>query len=104
MTRRVDLAWEALVAETRANPHYERGAINKALQGIRAAAFHEGLLEDDLHVEIRLRAEMYRQRWPNIELTPGALAKHWYRVAAPRELRTEQQITLERLKMEAGDV
>jgi len=91
------------VEETRANPYYERGAINKALQGIRAAAFHEGLLEEDVHVEIRLRAEMYRDRWPTVELTPGALAKHWYRVAAPRDRQTEQQRTLERLKREAAD-
>jgi hypothetical protein len=33
--------------------------------------------------DIRLRAEMYRRRWPNIELTSNALAKWWAKVGSP---------------------
>lgn len=34
--------------------------------------------------EIRLRAGRYRTAWPNVELTPAALLKHWSRFAEAR--------------------
>ena len=61
MTRERDLAWEALVRETAANPAMERGQINVALKAIREAAFTEGLMEDGLPEEIGLRAQAYRE-------------------------------------------
>ena len=74
--RQRDLAWEALVRETSANPAMERGQLNTALRAIREAAFSEGLTEDGLPEEIRLRADAYRRMWPMLTLTPTALAKH----------------------------
>ena len=98
MTDDRDLSWEALVRETHANPAMERGKLNSALKGIRAAALTEGLSEDSLPEEIRLRAQAYRDRWPQLTLTPNALAVHWFRVIAPvAEARTAQQIELDKL-------
>jgi hypothetical protein len=75
-----DLAWEALVKETAANPAIERGQLNVALKAIREAAYSEGLTEDGVPEEIRLRCQAYRDTFPGITLTPLALAKHWFRV------------------------
>ena len=69
-TRERDLAWEALVRETHANPAMERGALNVALKAIREAAFSEGLMEEGLPEEIRLRAEAYRQTFPGLDPDP----------------------------------
>lgn len=96
MPRPPDLAFEALVEVTRANVHFERGAINKALAAIKAAAHDEGII--DVAEEIRLRAELYKRRWPGAELTPPALAKHWIRVAELKDERTAQQIALDDLR------
>jgi hypothetical protein len=80
MSRERDLAWEALVRETAANPAIERGQLNVALKAIREAAFTEGLMEEGLPEEIGLRAQAYRRTFPGLVLTPLALAKHWHRV------------------------
>lgn len=97
-----DLAWEALVRETHANPAMERGKLNSALKGIREAALTEGLHEDSLPEEIRLRAQAYRERWPQLTLTPNALAVHWFRVIAPvAEAKSAQQIEIDKLRARA---
>lgn len=94
-----DLAWEALVRETAANPAMERGALNVALKAIRAASRDEGLMEDGLPEEIRLRCIAYREMFPGISLTPTALAKHWVRVVAHRsQPRSEQQRAFDQLR------
>jgi hypothetical protein len=96
MTRERDMAWEALVRETHANPAMERGALNTALRAIREAAFSEGLMEDGIAEEIRLRADAWRTRWPHLTLTPTGLAKHWHRVMAqPGTERNRQQQALD---------
>lgn len=81
MTGRVDLPFEALVEVTNANIQAERGALNKALQQIRAAVSDE-LDDADLAVLIRLRGEQYRAAFEGAALTPPALAKHWSRLEA----------------------
>jgi len=98
MRKRTDLAFEALIEETRSNPHFERGKINQALKAIRIASFHEGIPEEELAVEIRLRADIYRRRWPEVELTAPALAKHWYRMATPVQPRSAAQQALDELR------
>jgi hypothetical protein len=81
---RRDLAWEALVRVTHANPAVERGVLNAALKAIRepcASPAGGGILDDGMvAVEIESHAELYRQTFPGIVLTPMALAKHWFRV------------------------
>lgn len=99
MSRDRDEAWEALVRETAANPAMERGPLNAALKAIREAAFSEGIGEDGLPTEIRLRADAYRERWPHLTLTPTALARHWFRVIAPvPQPRTPTQRALDELR------
>lgn len=93
--RQLDRSWEALVRETHANPAMERGKLNVALKAIREAALTEGLLEDGLPEEIRLRAQAYRDKWPHLTLTPTSLAVHWHRVMAMSEQRTAQQRALD---------
>ena len=100
-SRPPDLAWEALVRETHANPAMERGKLNAALKAIREAAFTEGIHEDSLPQEIQLRADAYRAMWPMLTLTPTALARHWFRVVAGRpDQRSEAQRRLDELKGE----
>lgn len=96
--RERDFSWEALVRETHANPAMERGALNAALAAIREAAFSEGLMEDGLPEEIRLRAEAYRRTFPGLTLTPTALAKHWFRVMVKADDRSPQQRALDHLR------
>lgn len=79
----LDLCWEALVRETAANPAFERGKLNAALKAIRAAAFSEGLYEEQaVATEIELRAQAYRDspKFGHCCLTPSSLAANWFRV------------------------
>jgi len=84
MTRAPDLAFEALEKATDANRMMERGKLNTALAAIRYAWEQEGGLPEDLPDEIPLRAQAYREMWPEMALTPTALAVHWKRVMAQR--------------------
>ena len=86
MGRKRDLDWEALVEATSANEAAERGRLNTALKAIRVAWESEGGLPEDLHYEIPRRAQAYHEMWPNMALTPTALAVHWKRVVAQREI------------------
>ena len=89
MTTARDHSWDALVDVTQAQPHLERGALNKALKVIRDAAQTEGLKEEDIPLEIRRRAAAYRRTYPQMAMTPIALAKHWFRVITPNERKHE---------------
>jgi len=73
-------AWDALVRETKANPHFSSGRIASALKAIRSACVADGIPEEDWPKEIEARAAMYREMWPTMPLTPTSLASNWYRV------------------------
>lgn len=60
----------------------QRGQINKATKELRAI---EATPE-----EIRRVAVAYRVRWPEIDLTPPALVKHWNLATAPLPASTER--------------
>lgn len=84
--------WDALVEVTGSDPVVDKGQIAKALKLIRGyvvaasspQAFDEAMNGEALITQqIRARARLYRQRWPEMELTPTALAKQWARVTAP---------------------
>lgn len=89
-----DLAFDAISEETQADPFVEAGRIAKAKQLIRSAVAAKlpdepwradcESYEQDLACEIRRRAALYRDRWPNAELTPTALAFNWERVTNRR--------------------
>ena len=68
-----DPIWDALLAVCGlilVNPTpSERGAWNKAVQALRAV---NATPED-----IQARGSAYRKRWPNVSLTPSALARRW---------------------------
>lgn len=53
-----------------------RGSANRALAELRSVG-----ADGD---ELQARARRYRQRWPDMELTPTALAKHWASLANDR--------------------
>jgi len=81
--------WDALVQVTQADEKVEAGQIARALKLIRSyvapllspQVIAEPMAAEAIIVrEIRGRARLYRQRWPNVELTPTALAKNWSRV------------------------
>jgi hypothetical protein len=95
-----DLAWEALVRVTNANEEMERGRLNTALRAIRVAWEKEGGLPDGLPAEIELRADAYRNKWPSLTLTPTALATHWFRVVAERQIKSPQQQAIDELRKE----
>lgn len=70
-------------------PEIERGALNTALKAIRAQCERDGLHSDEIPNEIRRRAEEYRTRvFPDLTLTPVALAKHWNRCLPVRREET----------------
>lgn len=88
--REPDLAWEALVEETKAMPEMERGALNVALKAIRAQCERDGLHPDEIPNEIRRRAKTYREvEFAGLTLTPTALAKHWNRCVPKQEEKKE---------------
>lgn len=94
--RSFDPDWEALIRETNANPGAERIVINMALKVIRTTCAHDGIA--DVAAEISVRAAAYRKSWPSLTLTPMALAKHWYRVAAERTTQTVEEQALAALR------
>jgi DNA-binding transcriptional MerR regulator len=67
-----DLLWEAMVEALGKPPLTEsaKGAWRKAIKELRDA----GATPD----EIRAAAVAYRREWPDITITPTALAKHWH--------------------------
>jgi len=75
-----DYAYEALAEVTSTDMSVGRGQLNAALRDIR----NQSELTDSylLAAEIHDRAKMYRRVFPDIALTPTALAKHWVRVEA----------------------
>jgi predicted Zn-ribbon and HTH transcriptional regulator len=79
-----DLSFEALVEETNASIPAERGKVNKALLLIRQAM--PEVIDDELAMEIRYRAGLYRARFSEVALTPTALAAHWERVVTETEI------------------
>ena len=87
MPRARDLGFEALVEVTGANVSVERGALNAALKAIREQVDDiEGELLADV---IREMAARYRRLWPEMTLTPTALAKHWNRILTEEQERAK---------------
>jgi len=103
VARKRDKDWEALVKVTNANEAIERGRLNTALKAIKIALEDEGGRPADLHKEIPLRAQAYRVVWPQMSLTPTALAVHWKRVAAERSLRRGSRGIIDELRREEED-
>jgi uncharacterized protein with PIN domain len=100
MSRPPDHSFEALVAATSATVSAERGALNAALKVIRNA---EPELEDeDLALLIKLRADAYRRAFPEMALTPTALAKHWDRVLQEAPKPTYQEVRHDRCRVCEG--
>lgn len=107
--RRRDVAWEAMVAACGCDPHLERGRINQALRTLRSHPDYVRVVTNDgwdaadamLAREIPVRADLYRQRWPTMELTPTALATNWARVVTPIPSRGVTASTLLNLAQEA---
>lgn len=103
--RTTDECWEALVEETQAVPEIERGALNTALRAIRACCLRDGIHQDSIPEEIRIRARAYRTVMGHCTLTPMALAKHWNRVLARSVPVSPTQATMNALRHpKHGDV
>lgn len=73
LTRRRDELWEAVITGCGLSgttpTKSERGAWNKAVADLRAAGATP--------LEVFDRCAAYRDRWPNVSLTPTALARRW---------------------------
>ena len=77
-----DYAYEALADVTGSDPEVGRGQLNAALRDIRTQEPELASVDNSylLSAEIHDRAQMYKQVWPEVALTPTALAKHWTRL------------------------
>lgn len=78
-TSRKDPLWDALVQGMGFAPPATkrlRGAWNVALKEIR--------LQGGTPEQILERCTEYRRRWPNVDITPMAIAKHWTKLGVPR--------------------
>ena len=77
-----DYAYEALADVTGSDPEVARGQLNAALRDIRTQEPSLASIENSylLSAEIHDRAAQYKQVWPEVALTPTALAKHWTRL------------------------
>jgi hypothetical protein len=76
--RKRDLPFEALAEVTSTDWTVGRGILNAALRDIRTQ--QPGLEDVELANEIVYRAKLYRRMFPDIAITPPALAKHWLRI------------------------
>jgi hypothetical protein len=100
--RPTDHAWEALVEVTNASVAQERGMLNYALGQIRAATAELELSGEELALVIRHQASRYRETWPDLALTPNALAKHWDRIRVEYERMMERRAEAEAEAAEAA--
>ena len=82
MARERDYAYEALAEATSTDMTVGRGELNAALRDIRIIEMEiAGLdMSYELGDLIHQRAKQYRLNWPEMSLTPTALAKHWTRI------------------------
>ena len=82
-----DYGFEALAEVTNTDWNTGRGELNAALKSIREQVPE---IEDSylLGAEIHDRAKLYRALWPDMSLTPTALAKHWKRVVEEKPPRS----------------
>ena len=66
-----DELWDALVREVGTQPstRSERGRWNAALRELREVGASA--------LDVRARAQVYRQRWPEMSFTPTALSSNW---------------------------
>jgi hypothetical protein len=60
-----------------------RGSINAALRDLREVGATAP--------EVGVRARRYRRRWPNVSLTPTALAKQWATLTADTEPTSREE-------------
>lgn len=82
---RIDPLWEALVEAMQTAPpatRSARGSWNAAVKELREAGAEPTL--------VLAAAQNYRKTWPDISLTPTALAKHWHVFALEPEARRER--------------
>ncbi len=74
-----DLTWEATLAACGVDQGEltasARSAANQAVKQLRDIGVEPA--------EIHRRAQIYRQKWPDMSLTPSALARHWAECAHP---------------------
>src|SRR6187401_1259298 len=89
-----DYAYEALAEVTSTDQSVGRGQLNAALRDIKHQTPE---IEDSylLSAEIHERAKMYHAVFPEIALTPTALAKHWQRVKEQAPKRSGANLTAE---------
>jgi hypothetical protein len=75
-TRKPDPIWDALLEVCKIKPAEitvsARGAINRAAADLRQVGASPEA--------IRVRAATYRRKWPNVSLTPTAIARRWSEV------------------------
>ena len=81
-SRRIDVLWDAVVDACGLSgstlTKSERGRVGTAVSELRAVG------ADPAEVSVRARA--YRSKWPNVDLTPTALAANWS-LFAPKGVR-----------------
>ena len=104
--RPIDHAWEALVEVTGANVSQERGALNRALAGIRLQTSELDVSGEELAIMIHHQGTLYREVFPAMPLTCSALAKWWGRLEEEaqrlRDLETAKATALEEKRKTRG--
>ncbi len=98
-----DELFDAVCAATNTEPAEitpsSRGAINKALQGLRSVGA--------MACEVPARAAVWRQRFPDAALTANALEKHWASLGtpvAPRLARGSEPLERAVAALDPGDL
>lgn len=84
---KVDPIWDAFVAECGPAPETKsgRGAWNHAAKEIRGTSLiGADALPANQYSSVRTAFAAYRRKWPNVEASPPAVAKHWTSLTAVR--------------------
>jgi len=85
-----DHVWEAVLAACGIGQdkptESARKAWNRAVKEIKQALENSGIEKpEDMRAEVARRADAYTKKWPNMTLTPTALARHWNEVVAMKK-------------------
>lgn len=87
--RKRDLAWEALMAGCDITDEQLTEAARKPYNGALAniTKANPGLDREQLAAEIAVRCAAFKRQWPNVTLTPTALARRWSELRVKRSVR-----------------
>jgi hypothetical protein len=107
-TRKRDIVFDAMAEATDSDPNLEGARVGTAIAKLRKHPGYQEYVERHgkeaadllLATEIQRRANAFRERWPELTLTPTGLVSNWRRLVEQQQRPTPLQEAEEALRRE----